>query len=87
MPRLQSIGWSLIALSFLIVSSMFIWFIAAYSIQIYQINPFFILEIFFWPINHNITGNFVGNIIITGAWNCFGAGLGFLILHYVAQEK
>lgn len=61
---------------------MFIWFIVYYSIQIYQIDPFLIIEFFFWPINHNITGNHFGNIIITAAWNCFCAGLLFLVLHY-----
>ena len=29
--------------------------------------------------------NFLGNIVITIAWNCFLAGLGFLALHYIVK--
>ncbi|MHA1797144.1 MAG: glycosyltransferase family 2 protein [Candidatus Helarchaeota archaeon] len=85
MPRLRSIGWSLLALAFLMACGTFIWFIFILIYQVLQINPYFILDIFLWPITHNITGNFLANIWIVCAWNCFLAGLGFLMLNYVIK--
>ena len=85
MPRLRSIGWSLLALAFLMACGTFIWFIFILIYQIFQINPYFILDIFLWPTSHNITGNFLANIWIVCAWNCFLAGLGFLMLNYVIK--
>jgi len=82
MPKFRSIGWSLLALAFLMACGMFIVFAGIFLVQINLLNPLLIIDVFIWPITRNITNNFYGNIIITGAWNCFLAGLGFLALHY-----
>ncbi len=82
MPKLRSIGWSLLALAFLIAVGMFILFVGMTFIEVNVLNPQLIVDLFIWPITRNVINNFFGNIIITFAWLSFIAGLGFLGLHY-----
>jgi len=83
MLKLRSIGWSLLALAFLMAVGMFAIFTGITFIQINLFNPQLIIDVFIWPITRNVTNIFLGNLVITAAWLCFLAGLGFLVLHYV----
>jgi len=84
MPRLRSIGWSLLALSFLIIVGIIAVYVALIFWDVFISNPHEILEIFLWPLTTNIFGG-LGAYIMAFAWWCFMGGLIFLFIHYAIK--
>jgi len=84
MPRLRSIGWSLLALSFLIIVGIIAVFIALTIWNTFISNPKMLIEIWIWPLTTNIFGG-AGSLMLAFAWWSFLGGLGFLFLHYLIK--
>ncbi len=81
MPRLRSIGWSLLALSFLIIVGIIAVFIAITIWNVFISNPRMLIEIWIWPLTTNIFGG-AGSYFVAFAWWSFLGGLIFLFIHY-----
>ncbi|MFX0106381.1 MAG: glycosyltransferase [Candidatus Hodarchaeota archaeon] len=84
MPRLRSIGWSFLALSFLIIVGIIAVYIGLTIWDILLSNPKIILEVWIWPLTTNIFGG-LGSLFVTFAWWSFLGGLIFLFVHYLIK--
>lgn len=84
MPRLRSIGWSLLALSFLVIVGIIAMFIILTIANTFLSNPDIFIEIWVWPITIKTFGT-LGGYFVTFAWWCFLSGLIFLFIHYAIK--